>query len=268
MPKSSEDKLNGLIASCFDLFENYGNNLLEALKELKPPKRPQMYFSLGAPSNKKSKEELEEEELLELKKQEEKKRKNTEKIKSFQNVGREKASYTALKILRKLDVKCFKNKSVITKLCQREGIIVKILKTIREKVKQKPADNPFISAMNNSPLLVPTFSEMLLDFMNKKGFESKDVYVAANLDRRLFSKIITDTYYSPSKETAIYLCLALHLNIDEAEEFLATAGYALSRSKISDIVIEFFIRTQNYSIEDLDSVVCEIQRIADEELDD
>ena len=75
MPKSSEDKIKGLIASCFDLFEDYGNNLLEALKELKPPKRPRMYFSLGAPSNKKSKEELEKEQRLELKKQEEKKKK-------------------------------------------------------------------------------------------------------------------------------------------------------------------------------------------------
>ena len=173
-----------------------------------------------------------------------------------------------MKTLRQLEVKCFKNNSIVKKLCQREGIIVKILKTIREKVKQKPSDNLFYSAINNSPLLVPTFSEMLVEFMKNKGLESKDVYVAANLDRRLFSKIMTDTYYSPSKETAVYLCLALRLNIDEAEEFLATAGYALSRSKLTDIVIEFFIRTQNYSIEDLDSVVCEIQRIADQELDD
>ncbi len=263
--KISNDHKEGLVASCFDLFESYGNDLLEAIEYLKP--QTEMYFSFGAPSNKKSKEELEKEEELRLKKKEEEKQKKKEKLASLQRNGREKASYTALKTLRQLETKCFKNKTIVKKLCQREGIIVNILKTIREKVKQKPDDNLFFSTLNNSILLVPTFSEMLVEFMKNKGLESKDVYVAANLDRRLFSKIMTDTYYSPSKETAIYLCLALHLNFDEASEFLATAGYTLSRSKLSDIVIEFFIRTQNYSIEDLDSVVCEIQRIAVQELD-
>ncbi len=263
--KISNDHKEGLVASCFDLFESYGNDLLEAIEYLKP--QTEMYFSFGAPSNKKSKEELEKEEELRLKKKEEEKQKKKEKLASLQRNGREKASYTALKTLRQLETKCFKNKTIVKKLCQREGIIVNILKTIREKVKQKPDDNLFFSTINNSILLVPTFSEMLVEFMKNKGLESKDVYVAANLDRRLFSKIMTDTYYSPSKETAIYLCLALHLNFEEASEFLATAGYTLSRSKLSDIVIEFFIRTQNYSIEDLDSVVCEIQRIAAQELD-
>ena len=261
----SSDHKEGLVVGCFDLFESYGNDLLEAIEYLKP--QTEMYFSFGAPSNKKSKEELEKEEELRLKRKEEEKQKKKEKLASLQRNGREKASYTALKTLRQLETKCFKNKTIVKKLCQREGIIVNILKTIREKVKQKPDDNLFFSTLNNSILLVPTFSEMLVEFMKNKGLESKDVYVAANLDRRLFSKIMTDTYYSPSKETAIYLCLALHLNFDEASEFLATAGYTLSRSKLSDIVIEFFIRTQNYSIEDLDSVVTEIQRIAAQELD-
>ena len=267
LPKSPNDKLKGLVISCFDLYENYGNDLLKFIEEIRHPKKPEIYFSIGAPRNI-DKEEREKLEREEERKREAEKQKKREKLKSFQNSGREKASYTALKTLRQLEVKCFKNKSIVKKLCQREGIIVKILKTIREKVKQKPSENLFYSAINNSPLLVPTFSEMLVEFMKNKGLESKDVYVAANLDRRLFSKIMTDTYYSPSKETAVYLCLALRLNIDEAEEFLATAGYALSKSKLTDIVIEFFIRTQNYSIEDLDSVVCEIQRIADQELDD
>ena len=53
------DHKEGLVASCFDLFESYGNDLLEAIEYLKP--QTQMYFSFGAPSNKKSKEELEKE---------------------------------------------------------------------------------------------------------------------------------------------------------------------------------------------------------------
>ena len=109
---------------------------------------------------------------------------------------------------------------------------------------------------------------MLVDFMKKKSLDSKDVYEAANIDRRLFSKILSDTYYQPSKETAIYLCLALHLNIEEAEDFLATAGYALSRSKISNIVIEYFIRTGNYSIKELEETINEIQILADREFND
>ncbi len=60
--KISNDHKEGLVASCFDLFESYGNDLLEAIEYLKP--QTEMYFSFGAPSNKKSKEELEKEEEL------------------------------------------------------------------------------------------------------------------------------------------------------------------------------------------------------------
>ena len=266
----SSDRKEGLVVGCFDLFESYGNDLLEALEGIKPQDSYNTFHASIGPRNldEKDREELKKQEELRQKKEEEEKQKKKDKLASLQKKGREKASYTALKQLRILDTKCFKNKSIAKKLCQREGIIVNILKTIREKVKQNPNANIVFSTMSNSALLVPTFSEMLVEFMKNKGLESKDVYVAANLDRRLFSKIMTDTYYSPSKETAIYLCLALHLNFDEASEFLATAGYTLSRSKLSDIVIEFFIRTQNYSIEDLDSVVTEIQRIAAQELDE
>ena len=109
---------------------------------------------------------------------------------------------------------------------------------------------------------------MLVDFMQKKGLDSKDVYEAANIDRRLFSKILSDTYYQPSKETAIYLCLALHLNMDETNEFLAAAGYTLTRNRISNIVVEYFIRTGNYNIQDLLEVISDIQNLAKKESDD
>ena len=175
----SRDHKEGLVIGCFDLFESYGNDLLEALELIKPQDSYNTFHASIGPRNlgEKDLEELKKQEELRLKKEEEEKQKKKDKLASLQKKGREKASYTALKQLRILDTKCFKNKSIAKKLCQREGIIVNILKTIREKVKENPNANIVFSTMSNSALLVPTFSEMLVEFMKNKGLESKDVYV-------------------------------------------------------------------------------------------
>ena len=74
------------------------------------------------------------------------------------------------------------------------------------------------------------------------------IYNAAKMDRRLFSKIMSDRNYKPSKDTAIALVLALHLNLEQAEDLLKRAGYSLSHSNKRDIVIEYFIREEVYDL--------------------
>lgn len=107
-------------------------------------------------------------------------------------------------------------------------------------------------------VLAPSFGEMLLDFIHKKGLENKEVYHAARVDRKLFSKIISNHFYKPSKQTAISFCLALQLDIEETYDLLATAGYLLSRSCKSDVIVEYFIRTRNYNLDDLNEVLYRI----------
>ena len=101
-----------------------------------------------------------------------------------------------------------------------------------------------------------TFSEMLLRLVDEKGF-AKDsiVYKRANVERSVFSKLRSNKNYTPSKSTAVALCIALELNMDQSKDLLARAGYALSPSNLSDVIISFFIENELYDIFEINATL-------------
>lgn len=102
-----------------------------------------------------------------------------------------------------------------------------------------------------------TFTQMVLRLITEKGWKDPDCYKAANMDKRLFSKIRCNRNYHPDKKTAISLAIALELNIKETNNLLGKAGYALSESDKRDVIVMFFIRQEIFDILELDGVLLE-----------
>ena len=92
------------------------------------------------------------------------------------------------------------------------------------------------------------FSETLLKFIDRTGKKDSEIYKKANVDRKLFSKIRNNPDYKPSKATAIAFAIALELDLEETKDFIARAGFALSRSSKFDVIIEYFIKQKNYDV--------------------
>ncbi len=100
-----------------------------------------------------------------------------------------------------------------------------------------------------------TFTEMLMRLIRERDIPNPDVYKKANIDRKLFSAIQCKKDYQPKKKTALSLAIALELDMPTTRELLAKAGYALSPSDKSDIIVSYFIENRRYSIMELNEAL-------------
>ena len=93
-----------------------------------------------------------------------------------------------------------------------------------------------------------TFSQKVLSIIHEQEKKEIDIYKRAHLDRKVFSKLRNNTYYQPSRNTALALVFALELDLQTAQDLLRRAGYALSHATISDLIIEYFLSKKIYNL--------------------
>ncbi len=65
-----------------------------------------------------------------------------------------------------------------------------------------------------------TFSEHRASLLHARSGKDSEVYKRAEVSKQLFSKILSNKDYQPTKNTAIQLALGLQLNLPQTQELL------------------------------------------------
>ena len=126
----------------------------------------------------------------------------------------------------------------------------KLIQTKEEAVA--PADvDAFISTEKNTLNFQNTLQQLIAD----RKVENATIYKKACIDKKFFSKIISNKDYVPKKHTVMALGLALELPLKEYEAFLASAGYAFMPSSRFDLIIKYCVINQIYNIVRVDVIL-------------
>lgn len=126
---------------------------------------------------------------------------------------------------------------------------------IRFSLSPKQDLNALIDAM--PPIRPqPGFSEILVRLVHLRFHDDAPaVYRAAKLSRQAYSAIISDKDHQVTRNTALALAFALKLSEEEADKFLALAGYVMSPAKKPDIICRSCFRHGLHDIDTLNLIL-------------
>ncbi len=100
-----------------------------------------------------------------------------------------------------------------------------------------------------------SFVDLFLFLMREKELDSPAVYKRALMDRKLFSKLISDRGYKPSKKMVCRLALALHLDAKDSKSFIKRAGFILTSGSVFDLTIRYCIENNIYDIYQVEALL-------------
>lgn len=96
-----------------------------------------------------------------------------------------------------------------------------------------------------------SFQDKLMDLIIASGMEDKEIYRASNMERKLYSSIRCKKDRVPKKRNILALAIGLQLDMQTMKDLLASAGYALSPSDKTDLIVSYYVENKKYNIFDL-----------------
>lgn len=99
------------------------------------------------------------------------------------------------------------------------------------------------------------FQNTLQQLIAERKLENATVYKKACIDKKFFSKIISNKDYVPKKHVVMALGLALELPLTDYEHFLASAGYAFMPSSKFDLIVKYCVMKQIYNLVEVDIIL-------------
>ena len=123
---------------------------------------------------------------------------------------------------------------------------------LSEEKKISPID---VDAFIQSSKDKLNFQNTLMQLIADRKVDNSVIYKKACIDKKFFSKIISNKDYVPKKHTVMALGLALELPLEEYERFLASAGYAFMPSSKFDLIIKYCVVNHIYNLINVDVIL-------------
>ena len=101
-----------------------------------------------------------------------------------------------------------------------------------------------------------SFGEAVDRLLEEKNMSVAEFYRRSNITRSVMSRMRKKDS-SPMKYTALACAVALRLDLEETDELLQYAGFCLSPSSRTDVILSYYIRNHFYDIDAINLVLFE-----------
>lgn len=101
------------------------------------------------------------------------------------------------------------------------------------------------------------FATTLSYYIDKSGLKQSDIYDQLEMSKTGFWKILKGKV-NPSRLTVFALAIALKLDLDQTEDLLMKAGYAINRSSVQDMVLAGLITKGIYDRNIIDDLLYDL----------